>query len=175
MREAFRADKLVSIMEIAGVSDDAVREVLKSLGAEAVNRGRTVSTIASVDSPYRMLMRELGFVEGERHTMIMGQIIAPQRLFAKACADTEAVDELKINVWAPGFDFPVWEGPNATREITLEGRDIVAIRLLNRRLDVKAAVAMDMLTIRGERADDRERLAAALPYCKWEYHRIDWT
>ncbi len=175
MRETFRADSVVSIMEIAGVSNDAVREVLKGLGAEAMSRGRTVATIASVDSPYRMLMRELGFVEGERHTMIMGQIIAPERLFARACADTEAVDELKINVWAPGFVFPVWEGPNATREITLEGRDIVAIRLLNRRLDVMAAVAMDLLTIRGERADDRERLAAALPYCKWEYHRIDWT
>ena len=44
-----------------------------------------------------------------------------------------------------------------------------------RRLDVASAVASDLLTIAGESADDRERLAAALPYVPWEYHWIDWT
>ncbi|MCD6360400.1 MAG: GNAT family N-acetyltransferase [Armatimonadetes bacterium] len=175
MRETFRADELVTIQEIAGLSEEAVREVLRAVGAEAVERGRAVTTIACVDSPYRMLMREMGFTEGERHTMIMGQVIAGERLFEKVCADFDAVAELKINVWAPDFDFPIWEGPDAKREITIEGKDIAVIRMLCRRMDVKAAVAMDLLTIQGEEDDDRERLAAALPYCPWEYHRLDWT
>ncbi len=175
MREAVRPDQVVTIMELAGTSDEAAREVLRGVGAEASKRGRGVTTIASVDSPWRMVMREMGFTEGERHTMIMGQAIAHERLFAKVCADPDAVDRLKINVWAPGFDATVWEGPNAEREITLEGKDIVITRLLNRRLDVRSAVAMDLLTIQGEASDDRDRIAAALPYCKWEYHKIDWT
>ena len=105
----------------------------------------------------------------------MGQVIAGARLFEKVCADFDAVAELKINVWAPDFDFSIWEGPDAKREITIEGKDIAVIRMLCRRMDVKAAVAMDLLTIQGEEDDDRERLAAALPYCPWEYHRLDWT
>ena len=51
MRETFRADNVVSVMEIAGVSDDAARQVLRGVGAEATSRGRTVSTIGSVDGP----------------------------------------------------------------------------------------------------------------------------
>ena len=174
-REEFRPDDKLSILEVAGRGDGAVRELLRGVGAEARRLERQVTTIASVDSPYRMLMREMGFTEGERHTMIMGQVVAPERLFARVCADPQAVAELKINVWAPGFDFTVHEAPNARREITVEGKDIHIIRLLHRRLDVRAAVEMDLVTIQGEEADDRDRLAAALPYCKWEYHRLDWT
>ena len=120
-------------------------------------------------------MREIGLAEGLRHTMIMGQPIAPARLFAKVCAAPEAVAELKINVWSPGYEETIWEGPEAKREITIEGKELLLNRMLMRRLDVASAVASDLLTIAGERADDRERLAAALPYVPWEYHWIDWT
>lgn len=175
VRDGYGEGDVVFIQELAGTSDEAVREVLCGVGAEAVARGRKVQTIAGVDSPWRMLMRGLGFVEGPRYTMIMGQVIDGRRLFDKVCADRDAVADLKINVWAPGFDFPIWEGPNARREITVEGKDLVIIRMLCRRLDIKSAVAMDLLTIQNEQADDRERLAAALPYCPWEYHHLDWT
>lgn len=175
VRTGARPDGQVSIMEIAGASDDAVREVLRGIGGEALRRGQPVGTIACVDSPWRMLMREMGFEEGLRHTMIMGRPIAPARLFEKVCADTDAISELKISVWCPDMDAVVWEGPEAKREITIEGKELLIYRMLMRRLDVAAAVAADLLTIRGEQQDDRERLAAAVPYCPWEYHRLDWT
>lgn len=175
VRTGERADEQVSIMEVAGVSDEAVREVLQAICAEGARRGQPVTTIASVDSPWRMLMREMGFEEGLRHTMIMGQPIAPGRLFEKVCADFDPVSELKINIWSPRYEDTIWEGEDATREITVEGRDLLLNRMLMRRVDVAAAVASDLLTIAGERADDRERLAAALPYAPWEYHKIDWT
>ncbi|MGD9497523.1 MAG: GNAT family N-acetyltransferase, partial [Armatimonadota bacterium] len=175
VREQVRPDEAVSILEIAGTGADAVREVLRGICAEGARRGWPVNTIAGVDSPYRVLMRAMGFEEGLRHTMIMGQAIAPARLFERACEDQGAVAELRIKAWSPSHDWTLWEGPQARREITLEGKEIVLHRLLTRRLDVRAAVASDLLTIAGEQPDDRERLAAALPYCKWEYHRIDWT
>jgi hypothetical protein len=106
--------------------------------------------------------------------MIMGQVIAPERLFQKACADFEAVADLKISFWSPSFDYTVHEGPSAKREVVVEGKEILLHRMLTRRLDVRSAIASDLVTIRDERPDDRERLAAALPYAKWEYHRLDW-
>ncbi len=175
VRTSQRPDEQISIMEIAGVSDSAVREALLGVCAEGARRGWPVSTIASVDSPWRMLMREMGFEEGLRATMIMGQPIAPARLFEKVAADLDAVAELKINVWSPDYDDTIWEGDDATREITVEGKELLVNRMLMRRLDIPSAVASDLLTIAGEQGDDRERLAAALPYVPWEYHKIDWT
>jgi GNAT superfamily N-acetyltransferase len=175
VRTAEDSSDQMSVMELAGVTDDAVREVVQGLCAEAARQGRPVTTIASVDSPWRMLMREMGFEEGLRATMIMGQPIAPARLFEKVCEDTDAVAELKIDLWAPGYDHTIWEGPQAKREITVEGRELLLNRMLMRRLDVASAVASELITIRGEQADDRDRLAAALPYVPWEYHKIDWT
>jgi hypothetical protein len=163
------------VMELAGTSDEAVREVLQGAGGEAAERGWPLHTIACVDSPWRMLMREMGFEEGIRTTMIMGQPIAPARLFQKVCADFDAVAELTIDVRAPGYDCTVWEGPEARRKITVEGKELLLNRMLMRRLDVPCAVASELLTICGERRGDRERLAAALPYVPWEYHKIDWT
>jgi len=174
-RTGARSDESVSILEVAATGDGAARQVLSGICAEGARRGRPVTTIACVDSPYRMVMRELGFEEGARHTMIMGQVIAPGRLFERVCEDSGAVAGLRINAWSPSHDWMVWEGPNARREITLEGKEIILHRLLTRRLDVMSAVESDLLTIQGEQADDRERVAAALPYCRWEYHKIDWT
>jgi len=175
VRTGVRASEAVTILEAAATSTDAAREAIRGICAEGARRGWPVNTIACVDSPYRMVMRELGFVEGTRHTMSMGQVIAPARLFEKVCADTDAIAELRINAWSPTHDWTLWEGPDARREITVVGKELLLHRLLMRRLDVGAAVAGDLLTIRGEQADDRERLAAALPYCPWEYHTIDWT
>jgi hypothetical protein len=165
----------VEIMEIAGTGEDAVREVLRGIGSEAVDRGWPVHTIACVDSPWRMLMREIGFEETIRATMIMGQPIAPGRLFEKVCDDFDAVADLKIDIWAPGYEHTIWEGPEAKREITVEGRELLLNRMLMRRLDVASAVASELLTIKHECPGDRDRLASALPYVPWEYHKIDWT
>lgn len=175
VRTGVRPQESLSILEIAGTGADAVAEVLRGVCAEGARRGWPVTTIACVDSPYRTLMGEMGFDEGLRHTMIMGQAIAPARLFEKVCEDFDAVAGLKIDIWSPSFEHTIWEGPEASRQITIEGKELLLHRLLMRRVDVKSAVKSDLLTIANERADDRERLAAALPYCPWEYHRIDWT
>ncbi|NLO04347.1 MAG: GNAT family N-acetyltransferase [candidate division WS1 bacterium] len=175
VRTAARSDDSVRIMEIAGESDEAVREALRGICAEGVSRNLPVSTIACVDSPWRMLMREMGFEEGLRHTMIMGQTIAPARQFERVCADIDALAGLKVDIWAPGFEHTIYEAPDATRQITIEGKELLLQRMLMRRLDIRAAVASDLLTIANEERGDQDRLAAALPYCPWEYHWLDWT
>ncbi len=175
VRTGARSDDKVSILEIAGTGDDAIREVLRGVCRQGNERDCPVTTIAGIDSPWRMLMREMGFEENLRHTMMMGQPIAPARLFEKVCADSAAIADLRLSVWSPELDAVVWEGPEARREITVEGKELLIYRMLMRRIDVEAAVASDLLTIKGECPGDRERLAAALPFCPWEYHRIDWT
>jgi len=91
------------------------------------------------------------------------------------CRDLQALSDLKINVWTPTKDYVLFEGDNATREITLEGKDIFIERLLTRRLDIISAVQHNLLTIRNGSPEIAARLSEALPFAPWVYHHIDYT
>ncbi len=165
----------VRVLEIASSNGPAgAAEVIKAAGAEAHKRDIAVTDYVSVAHPYRDLYRQFGFAEGERQMNIMGQVIAPQRLFQRVCRGPEALADLKINVWTPTKDYGLFEGPQAKTEITLEGKDIIIERLLTRRLDVVSAVKHDLLTIRNGDGDIAERLGEALPFAPWVHHHLDW-
>jgi hypothetical protein len=164
----------LSIMEVAGLSAADIEHALRGLEDWAAREAVSIRTLASTEDPLRPILRDAGYVEGLRTTMVMGQPLAPAELFAKACADPSALAELKIDFWAPFADGRLHEGPNAKCEITLEGKDEVIYRLLNRRLDVEAAVRTEWLTIRNATPDAVERLASAFPYAPWAYHHLDY-
>jgi GNAT superfamily N-acetyltransferase len=164
----------LSILEAAGFSSADTRQALLGLGDFAAREQVSVRTLTSTEDPLQPLLRELGYAEHLRTTMIMGQPLAPADLFAKTCADPGWLEELKIDFWAPFADGTLHEGPNAKREITLEGKDEVIYRLLNRRLDVEAAVRTEWLTVRNGTPEAVERLAAAFPYAPWVYHHLDY-
>jgi GNAT superfamily N-acetyltransferase len=164
----------LSIMEVAGDDAADIEQVLRGLEDWAAREAVSIRTLTSAEDPLRPILRRVGYAEGLRSTMIMGQPLAPAELFAKACADPSVLDELKIDFWAPFADGTLHEGPNAKHEITLEGKDEVIYRLLNRRLDVRAAVRTEWLTIRNATPDAVERLASAFPYTPWAYHYLDY-
>ena len=168
-------DRPLTIAEVAGHGEADVETALLGIEDLAKQHGRGVVVRGSSDHPLLPLFRKLGYSESLRHTMIMGQPLDPAGLFGKVCADAGALDELKIDFWAPFADGTLYEGPNAKTEITLEGKDEVITRLLNRRLDVRAACATELLTIRNGTADIVERLTTALPYSPWVYHAIDYV
>lgn len=168
-------EPVMQVMEIA--SSEGGRgavEVLKAAGAEARKRNGFVTDYVSVDHPYRYQYRQLGFVEEGRGMIIMGQAINPQRLFRRVCRYPEALADLKINVWTPTKDYVLFEGPQASREITLEGKDMLIERLLTRRLDVVSAFKHDLLTIRNGDLGIAGRLGEALPFSPWCHHHLDW-
>ena len=165
----------LSVMEVAGHSGGGIEQVLLGLDDLAAREGASVRTLTSAEDPLQPVLRRLGYVEHLRVTMIMGQPLAPAGLFAKACADLSLLEDLKTDFWAPFADGTLYEGPRATREVTLEGKDEVIYRLLNRRLDVQAAVRTEWLTIRNGTPDVVERLATAFPYTPWVYHHLDYV
>ncbi|MGQ9730255.1 MAG: GNAT family N-acetyltransferase [Candidatus Zipacnadales bacterium] len=162
------------IMEVAGKTPANTEQVLLALEDFAAQEHLSVHAYTSAEDPLRPLMRRLGYTEGLRTTMIMGQPISPANLFVRTCADTSVLESLKIDFWAPFGEGTLFEGPSAMQEVTLEGKDEVIYRLLNRRLDVRAAFATEWLTVRNASSDIIERLAAAFPYSRWVYHHIDY-
>jgi GNAT superfamily N-acetyltransferase len=164
----------MAILEFAATSRHAARSLLRGLGAFASQRKRPVSAYVCWDYPFRDVLAEVGFEEEIRSFMIMGRVINPSRLLQRVVADLSALDELVVDVWTPRTEYRLHEGPAASKRVTLEGKNWVISRLLTRRLDVRSAVAHDLLTIRGGDDEVVDRLAHALPYCQWVYHHIDY-
>jgi len=175
VRAGDRAPDSVALIEMAGRgSTDAMDRVLGGVGAQAAQRGLTVTRYTSHDDPFRGLARGRGFVEGPRHFMIMAQIVRPQGLFEKVCAAPELVADLKIDVWTPTVDYTLHEGPQAKTWVTIEAKDAELTRLLCRRLDVRWAIEHDMISVRNGTPDIAARLGQALPFSPWVYHHIDY-
>lgn len=168
-------EPVMQVLEMASSNGaTGVVEVLKAAAAEAHKRDTALTDWVSIDHPYRYLYRQVGFIEKGRSLMIMGQAINPQRLFQRICRYPQALADLKINVWTPTKDYVLFEGPEATREITLEAKDIIIERLLTRRLDVVSAVKHDLLTIRNGDMGIAGCLGEALPFAPWVHHHLDW-
>jgi len=165
----------VNIMEAAGATATDIEQALLGLEDLAAREGVTIQTRTGADDPLRPTLRTLGFTEGIRTTMIMAQPIHPHALFGKVCEKTALLADLKIDFWAPFADGTLFEGPSAKEEITLEGKDEVIYRLLNLRLDVRAAFRTEWLTVRNGTDEIVERLADALPYTPWVYHHLDYV
>lgn len=174
IRNGRSAAEHVMIDEAAAVSVPAMAQALQLLGAEAARRNLGVRDYLSAEHPCRHLYRQLGFTENPRELMMMGQVIRPQQLFRATCAAPELVADLRLKVWTPTTDYVLSEGDRANREITLEAKDEYITRLLCRRLNLKAAVQSDLVTVHGGDEQVVERLSAAFPYAPWVYLHIDY-
>jgi GNAT superfamily N-acetyltransferase len=162
-------------LEAAGLGTPDTEQALLGLEDLAAREQTTAYAYTCADDPLRALLRASGYEEGLRLTMVMGQPLAPADLFAKACADASLLERLKVDFWAPFGDGTLHEGPAARQAVTLEGKDEVIYRLLNRRLGIREAVATEWLTVRNGTSEGVERLAEAFPYTPWVYHHIDYV
>ena len=176
MRETEQSGAVMNVLEMASrTGERAMKEVLSAVGADAAKRGACVTRYTSHDDPFRMVAREVGFVEELRRFMIMGQVVRPQVLFEKACTEMGLVEDLKVDVWTPTRDYTLYEGPRAKTELTIEGKDVHIIRMLCRRLGVRCAMERDLISVRNCTPEIAERLESALPFAPWAYHHIDYV
>lgn len=175
-RTGERADQPWIVQEAASSSGpEALREVFNTAGAMAADEDKTIQWSMQWEHPLRDFAADMGFETELRGMMIMGQVLAPQRLFKKACVDESLVEDLRIRVWTPTTDYVLYEGPQAKTEVTIEAKDWAMIRLLARRLDLAGCVAQDIVTVHNGTLDIIERITSALPYNPWCYHAIDYT
>ncbi|HCU37505.1 MAG TPA: hypothetical protein DGT21_19360 [Armatimonadetes bacterium] len=174
-RTGERADQPLQVLDVAATGPGSLEECLKALANLAADLGKPVTWMLSSEHPCLQAAIETGFVPQLRHMMIMGQVIAPERLFGKACTDLELLSDLKINVWTPTTDYTLYEAPGARTEITIEAKDWAIHRLLCRRLDLAAAVNGEIVTVLNGTDDIIDRLSRALPYNPWAYVAIDYT
>ena len=169
-----RADQPLQVQD-AAANGEGLGECFKALANLALEQSKAVSWLLSSEHPCREAALAAGFKPDLRQTIIMGQVIAPQRLFDKVCVDAQLVADLKINVWTPTRDYVLHEGPEAKTEVTIEAKDWAIHRLLCRRLDLADAVAGDIVSIQNGTREIVNRISRALPYNVWAYPVMDYT
>ncbi len=163
-----------TVQDAAGEAT-AVRQCFDTLGHMAAGQDRKVAIHLSHEHPWRELCQSLGFVEGLRGLMVMGQPVRPQELVKQTCTDLDLLSGLRVKAWTPTWDGVLWEDEPVRREVTIEAKDDFLTRLLCRRLDLLRAVEMDLVSVhQGDEATVR-RLSAAFPYTPWVYLHMDYV
>jgi GNAT superfamily N-acetyltransferase len=163
------------VVQDAAGEPGAVRECFMALGDMAATQDRKIVMYLSSEHPWHELCRCLGFQEGPRHLMVMGQLVRPQELVRQTCTDLNLLAGLRVKVWTPTVDYVLWEDAPVRREVTIEAKDEYLTRLLCRRLDLRAAVESDLVSLQHGDAATLQRLSAAFPYCPWVYLHMDYV
>jgi len=163
------------IMEMAvrgGSVDLAARLLDAARGRGAAVQARvTPGTV--VEAAFRRLearppARESGA------TCIMVCVLDVESTGAKVWGDAPELRNVEVRVWTPLREGVIHRAEAAARTVTIELKEHMLSRLLMRRLDVRAAVQEERMTLHGDEPGDLEALARALKPCRWMYHQFDY-
>ncbi|MES2308701.1 MAG: GNAT family N-acetyltransferase [Verrucomicrobiota bacterium] len=177
IRQKTKLDGSLHVMEFAtrNRSLEVADELFLAIADFASEKELSVTFATSDTSPYRSLLKAKGYDESERHQMVMTQILDYPALARKSWIPRDRLRGMEIKVWTPSRDFLLQEGSGiSSKKILLEMKDDILGRLLNRRLRLKEAIAMELVTVLGADEMDIEEMAKALPYVPWIYHEIDY-
>jgi len=163
------------VMEVAAAGGSAA--VLERLLRAARGRGQPVRCYASRGSPVVAALRELGAEFPAREhgaMMLMVHIIDIESTGRKVWRDVPRLRDVEVRVWTPEREGVIHQPRSRSRTLGVELKEHMLPRLLLRRLDARAAVAEERITLWGETSGDADSLAEALAPSPWVYHPIDY-
>jgi GNAT superfamily N-acetyltransferase len=133
-----------SIYEVVGEDDGAVVRLLRyarSLSAD----GQMRAPYVSLANPVRPLLRELGLQEAESAPHIMARILRPDRIFQRLAAGSNLLRSLSLTVSTPHRTLTVNDPPAPAYRVQLETKEYLLSRMFCCRLDLEAAVRMELV------------------------------
>jgi hypothetical protein len=139
----------VLVYEVVGRDDGAVERLLRygrRFAAQAQVPGYGVTHV-SLANPVRATLRRIGFVEGESTPQIMVRILRPDRIFARLAADSDLLRTLSLEVRTPHRSLQINEPPEPRYTVRLETKESLLSRLFCCRLNLEAAIDMEMVRV----------------------------
>jgi GNAT superfamily N-acetyltransferase len=174
-----RLSPRLHLLEIATRSGDlAIALPLLSAFCRLAASQEVPAMVMTTDSsPYVPALRVAGFRPGlrpEESNMIMAYPLEPEHLAAVAWREDAGTAGLEVSARTPCREVLIHRAAaGSARRVVLEMKEDMLARLLFGRLDLRSAVAQEMVTVVG--GDDAEVhvIAQALPYTPWVYHYLD--
>jgi hypothetical protein len=186
--------RAVFIYEVVGESEAAVEQLIRYArrfvpGASESGQGasggeqeaacdqassgepaRYGAALVSLANPVCAVLERMGFVAGESTSHIMARILRPERIFARLAAETGLLDTLALSVATPHRTVTVNEPAAPRYTVRLETKENFMSRLFCCRLDLEAALDMELVRWSGATPPDpglQSEVSRVFGLCEW--------
>jgi len=169
----------VCVYEVVGEDEGTVERLIRyarrlaSVGKESaggekpVGGGQYLVPLVSLANPVRPLLRRMGFAEDESTSHVMARILRPDRIFQRLVEGSGLVNSLALTVVTPHHTLQVNDPPEPRHAVRLETKEGMLARLLCCRLDLEAALEVELVRWRRPDAGLRRELAQVFAPCEW--------
>ncbi len=154
------------LYEVVGEHDATTAQLLRYARGLAGN-GRFRAPYVSLANPIRPLLREMGFEESESSPHIMARILRPDRIFQRLAAGSNLLDTLSLTVATPHRALAVNAPPEPRYTVRLEMKESLLSRLFCCRLDLEAALEMEMVRWNGRDPALKRALCDVFSFADW--------
>ena len=168
----------IYIYEVAGEDDDAVEQLIwymSELGRGGCGEptwcdssgGRIVVPYVSLANPVRSTLHRMGYTEEPSTPHVMARILRPDRIFERLAAGSDLLHGLCLTVVTPHRTLVVNDPPGSKYTVQLETKESMLARLFCRRLDLAAALDMELIRWNGRDPGLRRELSTVFESAEW--------
>jgi hypothetical protein len=164
----------VYVFEVVGRDDDAVERLVRYARRFSTD-GQLNVPLVSLSNPVRPLLRRMGFAEGESTSHVMARILRPDRIFHRLAEGSGLLDTLALTVVTPHRTLEVNEPSQPRHAVRLETKESMFARLLCCRLDLDAALDIELVRWRDPDPGLRRELCQIFAPCEWVQWYTDYV
>jgi GNAT superfamily N-acetyltransferase len=162
----WKASPDLCLYEVVGEDDATTAQLLRyARGLAGGERFR--APYISLANPIRPLLREMGFEESESSPHIMARILRPDRIFQRLAAGSNLLDTLSLTVATPHRVLAVNAPPEPRYTVRLEMKESLLSRLFCCRLDLEAALEMELVRWNGRDPALKRTLCEIFSFADW--------
>jgi hypothetical protein len=143
-RGLWAATQETYVYEIVGQDRNAVEQLIR-YARDLSSSGGVVVPSVSLANPVCAVLRRLGFEEQASTPHLMARILCPERIFARLAADSGLCKSLSLTINTPHRSLTVNEPKDSQYEVLMETKEHLLSRLLLCRLNLEAAIEMELV------------------------------
>jgi hypothetical protein len=169
------------VNEVVGEDEATVERLLRYArrfapsGGSADGGEQYLVPLVSLSNPVRPLLLRMGFAEGESTSHVMARLLRPDRIFARLAEGAGLTDTLALTVSTPHRVLEVNDPPDPRHKVRLETKEAMFARLFCCRLDLDAALDMELVRWRDPDPGLRRELCRVFAPCEWVQWYTDYA
>ncbi len=162
------------VCESAG-THDAVTALLIREAACVIGSHEIRFPSVTLEDPITPVLTDLGFMSQESEPQIMCRILRADRIFGTLAAGSDLIDTIDFSIRTPHRDIIVNRPDNVRYEVRMEMKEHLVSRLFTSRLDLQAAVDMEMVRVKGADSGLIRQLSEIFRYTGWAQTYSDYV
>lgn len=164
----------VCVYEAVGEDWGSVERLLR-YGRRIAGQEQYVVPLVSLANPIRSLLRSMGFAEGESGPHVMARLLRPDRIWQRLSRGSGLLEALALTAVTPHRTIAVSDPPDPHYRVRLETKEHFLARLFCCRLDLEAALDMELVRWPDPDLGLRRELCAILAPCDWVQWFTDYV